>query len=167
MSSESAWSNVEAWITNCSQSNPLHSRCFQHLHLATSTVASRLIDVMSGELGDRIRLTVSPQEREARPYMTLSYHWGRDVKQSELPLLHRSSLAAYKEEIPMTDLPQLFRDVVGIARKFNIRYLWIDAYCILQGDALDWQTEAARMGEIYQHAVLNVAPVVLITPMRG
>lgn len=30
---------------------------------------------MSGELGDRIRLTVSPQEREARPYMTLSYHW--------------------------------------------------------------------------------------------
>lgn len=57
----------------------------------------------------------------------------------------------------MTHLPQLFRDVVEIARKFNIRYLWIDAYCILQGDALDWQTEAARMGEIYQHAMLNVA----------
>lgn len=104
---------------------------------------------MSRELGDRIRLTVSPEEREARLYMTLSYHWGRDVNQSELHLLRRSSLAAYKQEIPMMHLPQLFRDVVEITRKFNIRYLWIDAYCILQGDAFDWQTEAARMGEIY------------------
>ena len=78
---------------------------------------------MSGELGDRLRLTVSPEEREARPYMTLSYHWGRDIIQNELHLLRRSSLAAYKQEIPMMHLPQLFRDVVEIARKFSIRYL--------------------------------------------
>jgi hypothetical protein len=112
---------------------------------------------MSGDHGDQIRLTVSPQEREPRPYVTLSYHWGRGIDQSKLQLLRKSSLAAYQQEIPMAHLPRLFQDVVAIIRKMNIRYLWIDAYCIIQGDELDWQVEASRMADVYQHSLLNIA----------
>jgi hypothetical protein len=157
MDSESTWNIAKAWTRDCSLGSPEHLRCHEHIQLATSTVASILIDVMSGELCDQIRLTVSPQERESLPYMTLSYHWGHGVDQSKLHLLRTSSIADYRREIPMMHLPRLFRDVVEVARKFNIRYIWIDAYCILQGDTLDWQVEAAHMGEIYQHAILNIA----------
>jgi hypothetical protein len=72
-------------------------------------------------------------------------------------LLRKSSLEQYKRQIPISHLPRLFQDVVEVARKLDIRYLWIDAYCIIQGDVVDWEKEAARMGEIYQHAILNIA----------
>lgn len=39
----------------------------------------------------------------------------------------------------------------------DIRYLWIDCLCIIQGDEKDWQTEANMMQSVYANALINVA----------
>ncbi|KAK4209759.1 hypothetical protein QBC37DRAFT_449765 [Rhypophila decipiens] len=48
--------------------------------------------------------------------------------------------------------------------KLGIRYLWVDALCILQSRGsddtqheLDWQLEAARFGQYYENSILTIA----------
>ncbi|KAK8079274.1 hypothetical protein PG994_003081 [Apiospora phragmitis] len=50
-----------------------------------------------------------------------------------------------------------FQHAVTTVRSLGIRYIWIDLLCIIQDSEEDWQTEAATMGKVYQHALLNVA----------
>jgi len=57
----------------------------------------------------------------------------------------------------MSLLPPAFRDAIDIARRLDVRYLWIDSLCIIQDDQLDWQTESARMSTIYQQALLTIS----------
>lgn len=156
MKSDRVWDQVRQWFTNCSPHVPGHSKCHEGVREATSVTPSRLVDVMAGEGRDQIRLTVSPKEREPLPYITLSYSWG-GVDQDKLHLLRKDTLKAYQERIPDEHLPVLFKDAIDVVRRLNFRYIWIDAYCIIQQDPDDFQIEAARMGEIYRHAALNIA----------
>lgn len=58
-------------------------------------------------------------------------------------------------------LPQTIKDAIVITRKFGVRYLWIDALCIIQGSdeqaVMDWQTQSGMMGEIYSNAFVAIA----------
>jgi hypothetical protein len=54
-------------------------------------------------------------------------------------------------------LPKTFRDAIVIARKLNIRYLWIDACCIVQDSLADWENESAKMGYIYSTSYVTIA----------
>lgn len=95
-------------------------------------------------------------------YIALSYCWGSHLWDGKDPqITTASSLEARKREICMTDLPQTIRDAVVISRRLGIRYLWVDALCILQGsDAeakADWERESSRMADIYGSAFLTIA----------
>ena len=39
------------------------------------------------------------------------------------------------------------------------RYLWVDLYCIIQGNGLitqaDWEGESLPMGKVYQNGLIN------------
>jgi hypothetical protein len=155
MNTPATWTLVDSWATKCSASSPSHIRCHQNIELATSGVPKRLIDV-AAKTASGLRLSVSASERMPLPYLTLSYTWG-DVHPDTLPLLRKTSIADYTREIPEDCLPILFQEAVHVTRRLGYRYLWIDAFCILQDDPDDFQTEAALMGEIYQKAVLNIA----------
>jgi hypothetical protein len=48
--------------------------------------------------------------------------------------------------IPFTSLPETSKDAIVLTRSLGYRYLWIDALCIVQDDALDWEREAAEYG---------------------
>lgn len=156
MGSDTVWDLIQQWCTTCDWSALGHSRCHEHRRKATSAIPTRLVDVMSGEGSDQVRLTVSAEEREPLPYVTLSYTWG-GIDQDKLHLLRKDTLQPYRTQIPDGHLPALFRDVIEVVRRLGFRYVWIDAYCIIQQDPVDFQTEAARMGDIYKHAALNIA----------
>ncbi|KAK3346483.1 heterokaryon incompatibility protein-domain-containing protein [Lasiosphaeria hispida] len=53
-------------------------------------------------------------------------------------------------------MPATHRDLVMLARRLAIRYVWIDALCIIQDDAVDWENEAASMFAVYRHVHLTV-----------
>jgi hypothetical protein len=59
--------------------------------------------------------------------------------------------------IRFADLPKTFQDAIMVARYLGVRYLWIDALCIVQDDKIDWHREALSMGNIYQNAICTIA----------
>ncbi|RSL51534.1 hypothetical protein CEP54_011397 [Fusarium duplospermum] len=62
--------------------------------------------------------------------------------------------------IELKDLPKTFRDAVEITRELKVRYLWIDALCIIQkeDDHEDWKRECGNMASIYRNSYLTIAP---------
>ncbi|KAK3374567.1 heterokaryon incompatibility protein-domain-containing protein [Podospora didyma] len=59
--------------------------------------------------------------------------------------------------IPVETLPKTFQDTVNFTRRLGIRYIWIDAICIVQGDEKNWLHESAKMCDVYGHAHLTLA----------
>ncbi|KAI0144860.1 heterokaryon incompatibility protein-domain-containing protein [Pestalotiopsis sp. NC0098] len=97
---------------------------------------------------------------ETGSYICLSYSWGRE------PFLRTTAdnFGDHQRGIPLQQLPQLFRDLVTIARTLKIRYMWIDALCIIQQDPKDWEEQSVRMLSVYRNAYLTVASVSTTTP---
>jgi len=148
--SEMNISLIHGWIDTCKSS---HSRCRQKTRALLPT---RVIDVVpvSGSQNPRLVVTNGQQE----DYVALSHCWG-SLMASEAGKHARTlkqNLDAMVAEIPLVLLPQNFQDAITTVRKLNLRYLWIDALCIIQDDALDWAREAARMGDVYGSAYLTI-----------
>jgi hypothetical protein len=47
--------------------------------------------------------------------------------------------------LPLEDFPQAIREAIIVTRSLALRYLWVDAICILQDFQMDWAVEAANM----------------------
>jgi hypothetical protein len=90
---------------------------------------------------------------EMGPYVALSHCWGGDVPCKLLD----SNLKEYKTVgLPVDALPQNSKDAIEVTRELGIRYLWIDALCIIQDSKPDWKTEAVRMVDYYANARVTV-----------
>jgi hypothetical protein len=63
-----------------------------------------------------------------------------------------STLARRKAGIPLSLLPKTMRDAVAVARQVGIRYIWINALCIIQDSTLDWNEQSELMHQIYCNA---------------
>jgi hypothetical protein len=67
------------------------------------------------------------------------------------------------DSISLQDLPRTFTDAIAFCREMKVRYLWVDALCIIQprpGDLLglqDWETQSGIMGYIYANAIFTIA----------
>ena len=83
--------------------------------------------------------------------------WGSD----QVYTTTASTLDARKQQIPISDLPRTIQDAVQVTRQLGVRYLWVDALCIIQGsdsEAIrDWQRESAKMSDVYSGAFLTLA----------
>lgn len=86
-------------------------------------------------------------------YVALSYCWGGVDPRSKTT---KKNLRDGYRDIEFSTLPQCLQDAVTVARSLDIRYLWIDALCIIQGDANDWAREAGTMLGVFQNAFLTI-----------
>jgi hypothetical protein len=85
-------------------------------------------------------------------------------------MLTAHTLPEFCSGIHIDDIPPTFRDAIRIAQHLNIRYLWIDCYCIIQSDGarnVEQQLEIAQMGEIYSNAIINIGANNATSPMDG
>lgn len=64
----------------------------------------------------------------------------------------------------LTLLPLAFRDVVKVVKLLGLRYLWVDALCIIQDSPEDWEREASRMSAVYGGSALNIAAAASTNP---
>lgn len=124
---------------------------------------TRLIDLgTSPEAAPRIIITnedLTDVQRSRIYYATLSYCWGpRDdaIKQSKLTA---ANFAERRSRISVDSLSPVARDAARVCWAFGIRYLWIDALCIIQGDPKDWSSESTLMAYIYGHSFLTICPI--------
>lgn len=95
--------------------------------------------------------------------MTLSYRWSNDSCIKLLASTYSSFIAGQ----PILELPQSFQDSIVIARRFGVRYLWIDCLCIQQDSATDWENESAKMRDIYANSTCNIAGAASDSPHGG
>jgi hypothetical protein len=58
---------------------------------------------------------------------------------------------------PVDSFTKTFRDAITVARRLEVRYLWIDCVCIIQDDKRDWQKQAAKMCDVYSQSSLTLA----------
>ncbi|KAK0642998.1 heterokaryon incompatibility protein-domain-containing protein [Cercophora newfieldiana] len=118
---------------------------------------TRVIDV--GESGTlertpHVRL-VSTQGMSER-YIALSYCWGPDT--SDIFTLNTSTHAAMTstQGVQVSTLARTHREIIDLARALGIRYVWVDALCIIQGDAADWEKESKTMARVYGNSTLTI-----------
>jgi hypothetical protein len=104
---------------------------------------------------DTIRLIKTAEEPLQTPYATLSHCWGG----GRFLQLTKATLPIFCTSISLLDLPRTFQEVVFVARRLDIRYLWIDSLCIMQDrdDLTDWYHEASMMDQVYMQSVCNIS----------
>jgi hypothetical protein len=90
-------------------------------------------------------------------YTALSYCWGNSEPMvTTTNNVDRHHSTGFDE----ARLPRTIRDAIFLTRQLGIRYLWVDALCILQGSdetaRADWRRESSKMKEIYGNAFLTI-----------
>jgi hypothetical protein len=71
-------------------------------------------------------------------------------------VLTSNRLAEYCNGINEATLPQTVKDTIEVTRDLGLRYLWIDAYCIIQDCERDKTREIRRMGEVYKNSYITI-----------
>ncbi|OAP55513.1 hypothetical protein AYL99_10486 [Fonsecaea erecta] len=91
-------------------------------------------------------------------YVALTYCWGpQSVIKDKMLTLTAQNLEQMGNGVSVDELPRVFRDAIQTTRSLQIRYLWIDALCIAQGDEEEWRTESLRMREVYAGAHVTIS----------
>ncbi|KAH9866514.1 hypothetical protein J1614_008204 [Plenodomus biglobosus] len=126
---------------------------------ASNFCPTRLIDVSWGNSRNGIVRLIETRTDQAFPspqYAALSYCWGS--KEDALTQLKTttSNLTQHLKNIPFQLMTPIIRDTIHLCRLLRIRYLWVDALCILQDDGEDWAREAAQMGSVYTNAYVTI-----------
>jgi hypothetical protein len=117
---------------------------------------ARLIDV--GDEGSSIHL-IQTSERpteQSNHYAALSYCWGTKEEAACQLRTMSYNLQQHLLDIPVDNMTLVMKDMVKTARSLSIRYVWIDALCIIQDDVDDWSRESERMGLIYANAFATI-----------
>lgn len=131
----------------------------------TLTFPTRLIDVGIHDV-DEPRLVISSESRlthTTAQYVTLSHLW----KAGNIQRLFKGNLVDHMKSLNLLQLSKTFQDAIETTRKLNIRYLWIDALCIIQDDSDDWAKEASIMQDIYAGGICNLAATVASNGVGG
>ncbi|KAF7951356.1 hypothetical protein EAE96_006671 [Botrytis aclada] len=117
------------------------------------------------------KLQIDRDERystEDPSYLTLSHRWPAEGGISAR--LEKSNIEELKKFTPHDILPPRFQEAILVARRLNIRYIWIDSLCIIQDSSEDWTQEAQTMGDVYAHSLLNLcgtAALDILIPARN
>jgi hypothetical protein len=118
----------------------------------------------SGELPTRVLLIstrssrihvrlVTPTRGETAKYATLSYCWGGPQR---LQLTRNNFTLLEQEGFDSNILPKTIQDAVITTHHLGLKYLWIDALCIIQDDPKDREREIKRMYSIYRDSFFTI-----------
>ena len=86
-------------------------------------------------------------------YATLSYCWGGDQR----IVLTRKTYDEFLNGVSLDSLPQTIRDAIKVTRKLGLKYLWIDALCIIQDSQDDKLREIGQMEAVYYNSYITIS----------
>lgn len=148
--SQQALTMAQNWLQTCLRSHllcnkPKRPQCF---------TPSRLLEIRNiSSLSAHRRLRLREvDERSTYRYAALSYCWGGD----QVFKTTKSRLESYRTNIEERDLPLTIRDGILVTQRLGLRFLWVDALCIIQDDDLDKVMEINSMPHIYIHATITI-----------
>jgi hypothetical protein len=137
-----------------------------HPPAKTSFLPTRLLDLGADPASHTPRLIITADSlgpgtqipAESVQYAALSYGWGSRADAAAQTKTEPSNLHQRLRAIPTHDISAVMQDAVRVCKALSVRYLWIDALCIIQdpADPSDWERESERVGRVYQHAYFTI-----------
>jgi hypothetical protein len=143
VNSSMAFEQAEKWLKECSS----HKSCGI---VGPTQLPSRVIEVSPENDPKTPRLLESTSIVDY--YVALSYCWGPN----QTGLTIESNIKARQECLNMDTLSRTIQDAVLVTRKIDVKYLWVDAICIIQDSQEDKNVELAKMCKIYQDALVTI-----------
>lgn len=146
---------IRGWISSCVTG---HSGCRRSLGGRTlkdnkkpQRLPTRLIEVTP-----KVRLRETAGQRGQ--YLALSYCWGTGTQGSQTPntVTTQANIDSFYDDVPLDALAPTVRDAILLVQRLGFRYLWVDALCIIQGDAADWERESRQMAQIFENALCTI-----------
>lgn len=150
------YSLLRMWLEGC---RGHHNSCrdpdmsFRHFSFIGFDRARplRLIDTETGIIRRAEDLTTLS-------YACLSYVWGKIGHQETLRKSTPGWTYDYSGERESVPLPRCvsktIRDAIIVTKELHLRYLWVDALCIVQDDVSERYAQMAIMAQIYSHAAV-------------
>jgi len=128
---------------------------------ASSFLPTRLIDLGDSDQRGNICLIETSDAHLQPPsrYAALSYCWGTEEQAARQLTTTSAVLSQRLDGILFADMTPVMQDMIKTARALSIRYIWIDALCIIQDDMEDWTHEAERMGPVYANAYVTICAI--------
>nr|POF17723.1 hypothetical protein CFP56_13135 [Quercus suber] len=147
------------WLTCCQTT---HSLC--NSHGVSSTFAPTRLMKLEGLAA---RLIDSSLEQLSSGYVALSHCWGTEKFLS----LSTSTLEALRKGLPIASFPSSFSDAMVVTQSMGFEYIWIDCYCIFQGNdefsRRDWDAESQLMHLVYSNSAFTIGASHASSPYDG
>jgi hypothetical protein len=123
----------------------------------------RLIDLSKFSAKEQNLRLYIPREGETGQYAALSYCWGysQPVTTKDVNLLR------HLRKISYDNLAQTLQDAIKTTKAMGIRFLWIDALCVVQNSERDKQREIAKMAKIYQNTYFTIVAACSTSSAEG
>ena len=162
--SSSMIAQISRWLEQCRIS---HMKCFDAQSTAATRelLPTRLLDLRPATAENYIKLVRAIHLPKDTLYATLSHCWGGRCDTT----LTAESLQSFEKGLSLNSIPRTFQDAVSVTARLGVRYLWIDALCIVQDskDDLDWKQEASIMGDVYANSFFTLAATASIDSRGG
>ena len=138
---------AKQWIQNCLTEHPKCTRP------DVTPLPTRVVDV--GHLNNRSNPRLYVTQGRLDRYVTLSHVWGVGYR----VVLTKNNLPKFEQEVVLNKLPKTFQDAIQMTRLLGVRYLWVDALCIIQDDPNDWKRESTSMCSVFENAIFSLSAV--------
>ncbi|KAK3311960.1 heterokaryon incompatibility protein-domain-containing protein [Apodospora peruviana] len=143
------------WLRCCEEDHPTQK---QTPHQWSDQKTLRVIDTVDN--------CVKSVEMPCR-YACLSYVWGKGT-QAQLTASTKTILESPGGLLETSlGLNQTIKDAIQVSRDVGLRYIWIDALCIIQDDLEDKMAIISNMSFIYGNAVLTIVAATNSDPAQG
>ncbi|KAF7918253.1 uncharacterized protein EAE98_009865 [Botrytis deweyae] len=126
------------------------------------------------DLEDLVNTQIKPwieacyNRRRIMRIAAVHYCWGRG---NDVAKTTTGNLEDRLRSFDIAYLPKTVQDAIILTRMMNIRYLWVDAICIIQSsendDYSEFQTEASKMRDYYANAERCIAASVANDAAEG
>lgn len=151
---------VKLWLEDCDSDNTGHKSCHEP---SSTNLPTRLIDIGTKAIPTLRLIETRETKIQDNRYIALSHPWGDPKKHAPFSTMRYKdngqdcTLKRFKQSIPFDQLPATFKDAITTTRALNIRYLWIDSLCIIQGKDGDFNEESKRMEDVFSGAYCVIA----------
>ncbi|OCK77989.1 HET-domain-containing protein, partial [Lepidopterella palustris CBS 459.81] len=135
-----------SWLDECLDQ---HEECPKNL---SSILPTRVLDLGLSNAGSDRTVKLHNSCGGQGSYVALSYCWGGP----QFMTVKANVVESY-EGLPIHRLAKSIQDAIFVTRQLGIRYLWVDALCIIQDCLEDKYREIGKMSSIYKNATLTIS----------
>lgn len=137
-----------------------HTKCRRRAreHQQSLAMPKRLLNV--GQLGDPFIGLLEASDDARVSFAIGSYVWGNGLKKNAIQQAQTTKEnIGYRmaSGIEVTGLQKSIQDLIEVTRQIGLRYLWLDALCIVQDDTDDAKHQFNSIAEFYKQADILIS----------